>query len=260
MASTGVAAPVLLSVLLPAPPLAPPPAEAALAILLQQRYYTNEKAVLFSADLRSNCVLLLQAGVELCTSCQLIVRDVAIQRYHTKRAAAPAQRELLTMFLGALLASRGSSPSTSPSPSPPSSTRRHRKRTRYDSDDDDSDDDGGSSTRRRRVGAGGAGGGAGAGSSNRSRAGAARKVSIPAAGGYDMLKVVPLTKANPSTRGPNLTASDEGSLVTVRTRFAGINYADICVRWYVSLAGLQHSTCIAHIAFTSLYTAQQGLV
>lgn len=142
------------------------------------------------------------------------------------------------MFLGALLASRGSPPSSSPSPPlPSSSTRRHRKRTRYDSDDD-SDDDGGSSTRRRRVGAGGAGGGAGAGSSNSSRAGAgaARKVSIPAAGGYDMLKVVPLTKANPSTRGPNLTASDEGQLVTVRTRFAGINYADICVRWYVSLA------------------------
>lgn len=155
------------------------------------------------------------------------------------------------MFLGALLASRGSSPSSAPSPP---STRRHRKRTRYDSDDDDSDDDGGSSTRRRRVGAGGAGGGAGAGSSNSSRAGAgaARKVSIPAAGGYDMLKVVPLTKANPSTRGPNLTASDEGSLVTVRTRFAGINYADICVRWYVSLAcsTAQHMHCTHSLYLT----------
>lgn len=56
------------------------------------------------------------------------------------------------------------------------------------------------------------------------------RVQISAAGGYDRLSLVTLPHP---TRGPNITICDitEEMLVTVRVDAAGVNYADVCVRW-----------------------------
>jgi hypothetical protein len=56
-----------------------------------------------------------------------------------------------------------------------------------------------------------------------------RCVSIPAAGGYDKLVLVPAPRGG--TRGPNTAREGEDALVHVSTTAAGVNYADVCVRW-----------------------------
>jgi hypothetical protein len=57
-------------------------------------------------------------------------------------------------------------------------------------------------------------------------------ISIPAAGGYDKLQLVSLEEGA-STRGTNVAMEKipEEELVVVETAFAGVNYADCCVRW-----------------------------
>jgi NADPH:quinone reductase-like Zn-dependent oxidoreductase len=81
-------------------------------------------------------------------------------------------------------------------------------------------------------------------------------ISIPAAGGYDKLQLLRLEEGA-STKGANLTIPEE-ELVVVETAFAGVNYADCCVRWglYASAKeyvgwpitpgfGTHHNRCIS---------------
>ena len=58
-----------------------------------------------------------------------------------------------------------------------------------------------------------------------------RCVSIPGAGGYEKLRLV--RAPADGSRGPNLAREGvpDAELVTVETEAAGVNYADVCVRW-----------------------------
>eukprot|EP00912_Choanoflagellata_sp_UC4_P000846 UC4_evm2s521 len=57
-----------------------------------------------------------------------------------------------------------------------------------------------------------------------------KRVSIPSAGGYDKLHII---HDREPTRGPNVALQNisEENLVRIRVSRAGVNYADVCVRW-----------------------------
>lgn len=63
-----------------------------------------------------------------------------------------------------------------------------------------------------------------------------QRVSIPAAGGYDKLQVKSVAEP---TVGANVVDPEASDMLTVEVAAAGINYADVCIRWCVGQRSMQ---------------------